>query len=95
MLYQQLFYILKEQIENLRMMENDSGKIWNWRCVLQIIYIALQIVLVKAILQPQLNQVAGKNEPLSASFSVRENIGNKVYFIAKESNVLLIQMYFW
>lgn len=55
---------------------------------------ALQIILVKATLQHQLNQVVGKNEPLSASFSIRENIGNKVYFIAKESNVLLIQMYF-
>jgi len=56
---------------------------------------ALQIVLVKATLQPQLNQAADKNESLSASFSVRENIGNQVQFIAKESNVLLIQMYFW
>lgn len=63
MLYQQLFYMLKEQIENLRMMENDSGKIWNWRCVLQIIYMALQIILMTT-LQHQLNQ-AGKNEPLS------------------------------
>lgn len=55
---------------------------------------ALQIVLVKATLQPQLNQAADKNESLSASFSVRENIGNQVFLIAKESNVLLIQMYF-
>ena len=29
--------MLKEQIEDLRMMENDGGKFWNWRCVLQII----------------------------------------------------------